>query len=89
MRGDPSDSYVKLPSYLFMIKQINQGIIIRLHKTDEENFMYAFVALNSLVKGWKYHRIVMIVDGRFLKTSYIGIFLIASCQKDGGNIATC
>ncbi|XP_060174579.1 protein FAR1-RELATED SEQUENCE 5-like [Lycium barbarum] len=86
VRGDPADSYAKLPSYLYMLKHSNPGSFVSLSKTDEGNFLYAFAALNSSIKGWEYCRPVVVVDGTFLKASYRGTFLTASCQDAGGNI---
>lgn len=33
LRGDPSDSYATLPSYLYMLKHSNPGTVVSLHKT--------------------------------------------------------
>ncbi|PHT29903.1 Leucine-rich repeat receptor protein kinase MSL1 [Capsicum baccatum] len=85
-RGDPGASYAKLPSYLFILQQTNPGSIVILQKLEEGNFIYAFAALNSLIKGWKYCIPVVIVDGSFLKACYTGTFLITSCQDAGGDI---
>jgi len=38
VRGDPSDSYVKLPRYLHMLKQSNSWFAVRLRKTTEDIF---------------------------------------------------
>ncbi|XP_060210214.1 uncharacterized protein LOC132637084 [Lycium barbarum] len=84
--GNASESYGKLPKYLFMLMHSNPGLVVSLSKTDEGHFMYTFVALYASIKGWEYCRPIVVVDGSFLKASHRGTFLIASTQDAAGKI---
>ncbi|XP_070049051.1 uncharacterized protein [Nicotiana tomentosiformis] len=78
LRGHPADSYSRLPSYLYILEKTYPGSVVKLQKTDDDYFLYAFVALSTSIKGWDYCRPVIVVDGTFLKSAYKGIMLIAS-----------
>ncbi|XP_019264068.1 PREDICTED: uncharacterized protein LOC109241751 [Nicotiana attenuata] len=86
LRGNPSESYEKLPSYFYMLVLTNPMSVVNLKKTEEDLFMYAFVALYPSIKGWQYCKPVVVVDGTFLKSAYRGTLLIASTQDPAGNI---
>ncbi|XP_019252660.1 PREDICTED: uncharacterized protein LOC109231454 [Nicotiana attenuata] len=86
LRGNPSESYEKLPSYIYMLVLTNPMSVVSLKKTEEDLFMYAFVALYPSIKGWQYCKPVVVVDGTFLKSAYRGTLLIASTQDPAGNI---
>ncbi|XP_070020445.1 uncharacterized protein LOC142180943 [Nicotiana tabacum] len=86
LRGDPSESYAKLPSYLYMLMHSNPGSVVCLRKSDEEHFMYAFVALYASIKGWEFCKPIVVVDGSFLKATYRGMLLTACSQDAGGKI---
>ncbi|XP_019263497.1 PREDICTED: uncharacterized protein LOC109241233 [Nicotiana attenuata] len=60
--------------------------VVKLKKTTDECFLYAFVALSTSISGWKYCRPVVVVDGTFLKTAYMGIILTASTMDVTGTI---
>ncbi|XP_075109169.1 uncharacterized protein LOC107782947 [Nicotiana tabacum] len=72
LRGHPADSYNKLP--------------IKLKKTADECFLYAFVAICTSISGWKYCRPVVVVDGTFLKSAYMGIMLTSSTMNAASTI---
>ncbi|XP_070020519.1 uncharacterized protein [Nicotiana sylvestris] len=72
LRGHPADSYNKLP--------------IKLKKTADECFLYAFVAICTSISGWKYCRPVVVVDGTFLKSAYRGIMLTSSTMNAASTI---
>ncbi|XP_070016993.1 uncharacterized protein [Nicotiana sylvestris] len=60
--------------------------VVKLKKTTDECFLYAFVALCTSISGWEYCRPVVVVDGTFLKTAYRGIMLTASTMDAAGTI---
>ncbi|KAH0705914.1 hypothetical protein KY285_010436 [Solanum tuberosum] len=66
-RGDPIQSYAKLPSYFHILEATYPGSHIRFHKLEDDRFLYAFVALFTSIKGWAYCRPVVVVNGTFLK----------------------
>ncbi|XP_009777110.1 protein FAR1-RELATED SEQUENCE 3-like [Nicotiana sylvestris] len=86
LRGHPADSYNKLPSYLYILEKTYSGSVVKLKKTDDDCFMYVFVAICTSISGWEYCRPVVVVDGTFLKSAYTGIMLISSTIDASGTI---
>ncbi|XP_019261045.1 PREDICTED: protein FAR1-RELATED SEQUENCE 4-like [Nicotiana attenuata] len=86
LRGNPSESYEKLLSYIYMLVLTNPMSVVSLKQPEEDLFMYAFVALYPSIKGWQYCKPVVVVDVTFLKSAYKGTLLIASTQDPAGNI---
>ncbi|XP_075112595.1 uncharacterized protein LOC107811325 [Nicotiana tabacum] len=86
LRGNPSDSYSKLPKYFYILEEIYHGSVVKLKKTADDCFLYAFVALCTSISGWQHCRPVVVVDGTFLKSAYRGIMLIASTVDAAGTI---
>ncbi|XP_070030039.1 uncharacterized protein [Nicotiana sylvestris] len=78
LRGHLADSYNKLPKYFYILEKTYPGSVVKLKKTIDEYFLYAFVALCTSISGWEYYRPVVVVDRTFLKTAYKGIMLTAS-----------
>ncbi|XP_009773353.1 uncharacterized protein [Nicotiana sylvestris] len=78
LRGRPADSYSKLPKYFYILEKTYPGSVVKLKKTADECFLYAFVALCTSISGWEYCRPVVVVDGTFLTSAYRGIMLTAS-----------
>ncbi|XP_070054592.1 protein FAR1-RELATED SEQUENCE 3-like [Nicotiana tomentosiformis] len=86
LRGNPSESYENLLSYFYMMVLTNPMSVVSLKKTEEDLFMYAFVALYPSIKGWQYCKPVVVVDGNFIKSTYRGTLLITSIQDPAGSI---
>ncbi|XP_059277727.1 uncharacterized protein LOC132031860 [Lycium ferocissimum] len=86
LRGDPTDSYSKLPAYLYILQKTYPGSVVRLEKTEEDRFLYTFVALEACIRGWEYCRPIVVVDGTHLKSTYKGTMLIACTLDPGGSI---
>nr|XP_009764310.1 PREDICTED: protein FAR1-RELATED SEQUENCE 3-like [Nicotiana sylvestris] len=86
LRGHPADSYNKLPSYLYILEKTYPGSVVKLKKTDDDCFLYVFVAICTSISGWEYCRPVVVVDETFLKSAYRGIMLIASTMDATGTI---
>ncbi|XP_019234558.1 PREDICTED: protein FAR1-RELATED SEQUENCE 3-like [Nicotiana attenuata] len=86
LRGHPADSYSKLPSYLYILEKTYPGSVVKLKKTNDDCFLYVFVAICTSISGWEYCRPVVVVDGTFLKSAYRGIMLTASTMDTGGTI---
>ncbi|XP_027767745.1 uncharacterized protein LOC107030060 [Solanum pennellii] len=78
LRGTVAASYSKLPAYLYMMNITYPGSHIRLKKTDKNEFLYVFVALNSFIQGFEHCRPVIVVDGSHLRGPYNGTFVAAS-----------
>ncbi|KAM3304759.1 hypothetical protein P3S67_011625 [Capsicum chacoense] len=86
VRGSFRESYAKLPAYLYMVNTINPGSFRRLHKTEDNHFLYAFVALSTSIRGWRYCMPTIVVDGTFLKSEYKGTMFSASVLDAAGHI---
>ncbi|XP_070040771.1 uncharacterized protein [Nicotiana tomentosiformis] len=86
LRGHPADSYSRLPSYLYILEKTYPGSVVKLQKTDDDCFLYAFVALSTSINGWEYCRPVVVVDGTFLKSAYMEIMLTAGTMDAAGSI---
>ncbi|XP_019234840.1 PREDICTED: uncharacterized protein LOC109215262 [Nicotiana attenuata] len=86
IRGNPSDSYKELPRYLYMLEHTNPGTVIKLHKSEDGCFLYAYISLYASIKGWEHCRPIMVVDGSFLKAAYKGTILTACTQEGAGKI---
>ncbi|XP_033513772.1 uncharacterized protein [Nicotiana tomentosiformis] len=86
LRGHPADSYNRLPSYLYILEKSYPRSVVKLYKTEDGCFLYVFVALSTSIEGWEHYRLVVIVDGTFLKSAYRGIMLTASTMDAAGSI---
>ncbi|XP_060212158.1 uncharacterized protein LOC132639752 [Lycium barbarum] len=86
LMGEPSDSYKKLPGYLYILDKTYPCSHIRMRKSDENEFLYLFIALYAFIKGFDCCRPIVVVDGSHLKTAYNGTFVSASTLDGAGNI---
>ncbi|XP_070050182.1 uncharacterized protein [Nicotiana tomentosiformis] len=86
LRGHPAKSYSCLSSYLYVLEETYPGSVVKLQKTEYDYFLYAFVALNTSIKGWEHCRLVVVVDGTFLKSAYRAILLTASIMNASDNV---
>ncbi|XP_075080608.1 uncharacterized protein LOC142166089 [Nicotiana tabacum] len=86
LRGNPCDSYNKLPKYFYILEKNYSGFVVKLKKAADDCFLYAFVALCTSINGWQHCRPVVVVDGTFLKSAYRGIMLTASTMDAAGTI---
>ncbi|XP_062094239.1 uncharacterized protein LOC133800299 [Humulus lupulus] len=86
VRGNPNDSYQKLPIYLYMLKQANPGTITHLLTDKEDRFKYLYITFSNSIKGWTYLRPIIVVDGTFLKNAHGGTLFSASTLDSNNNI---
>ncbi|XP_027771358.1 uncharacterized protein LOC114076469 [Solanum pennellii] len=84
VRGDPAESYARLPGYFYILEQTYSGFVLKIKRKEGDKFLYAFVALEACIRGWKYCRSIVVVDGAGLKCSYGGTMLTASTMDPGG-----
>jgi hypothetical protein len=84
VRGDPTESYGKLPEYLYMIEQTNPGSVTKIETYQDNKFKYLFMALGASIQGWKYCIPVIVIDATFLKGNYGGT-LFTACTQDANN----
>nr|XP_016511719.1 PREDICTED: uncharacterized protein LOC107828851 [Nicotiana tabacum] len=86
LRGNPADSYSKLPKYFYILEETYPGSVVKLKKTADECFLYAFAALYTSISGCQHCIPVVVVDETFLKSAYRGIMLTASTMDAAGTI---
>ncbi|KAM3263095.1 hypothetical protein P3L10_000089 [Capsicum annuum] len=82
LRGRPSASYGKLPSYLYVLNTTYPESHIRMKKTDDNAFLYVFIALHAFIKGFNHCISVVFVDASHLRGMYTGAF-VTTCTMDG------
>ena len=80
IRGCPKKSYATLPSYCYMLQKMNPGTITRLLVDAKDRFKYFFMAFGVSIRGFRYMRKVISIDGTHLKSEYKGHMLIATAQ---------
>ena len=80
VRGTAEDGYERLPSYLEQIKATNPGSITAIELDSQNRFKYLFLAFGASIRGFKYQRRVIVVDGTHLSGKYEGTMLVAAAQ---------
>ncbi|XP_062097873.1 uncharacterized protein LOC133803773 isoform X2 [Humulus lupulus] len=80
IRGSAANSYPKLPSYLYMVQKSNPVTYTRLIVDEEQKFKYLFLSLGVSIRGFRYMRKVIYIDGTHLKNQFGGNLLIAIAQ---------
>ncbi|XP_059277575.1 uncharacterized protein LOC132031628 [Lycium ferocissimum] len=53
LRGEPAESYKKLPGYVYILDKTYPGSHVRMHKSQQNEFLYLFVALKAFIKGFE------------------------------------
>ncbi|KAK0576422.1 hypothetical protein LWI29_017195 [Acer saccharum] len=87
VQGTPVESYSILPSYLYMLEQVNPGTIIDLHTDSSNRFMYMFFCLRACIDGFLSSIIpVIAIDGTFLKGPHRGVLFVAVCMHGNDQI---
>ncbi|XP_049354645.1 uncharacterized protein LOC125819221 [Solanum verrucosum] len=84
IRGKPSAGYRQMPRYIYMLNTIYPNSYIRMQKNEEDEFMYMFVALRQLIRGFDYCKPIVVVDGAHLGGAYKGTFVSASTLDGAG-----
>ncbi|XP_070051698.1 uncharacterized protein [Nicotiana tomentosiformis] len=78
LRGEPTNSYNKLPRYLYTMDMTYPSSHIRMVKSPQNEFMYVYISLYAFIKGFDHCRPIVIVDKSHLKSAYTGTFVSAS-----------
>ncbi|XP_019258174.1 PREDICTED: uncharacterized protein LOC109236447 [Nicotiana attenuata] len=86
LRGEPADSYKKLPGYLYTMDMTYPGSHIRMVKSPKNEFMYVYISLYDFIRGFDHCRPIVVVDGSHLKSYYTGTFVSASTLDGAGHI---
>ncbi|XP_015169195.1 uncharacterized protein [Solanum tuberosum] len=61
-----------------MFSKLDSNSYIKMQKTEKDEFIYLFVALRPLIRGFDYCRPIVVVDGAHLGGAYKGTFVSAS-----------
>ncbi|XP_010314417.2 uncharacterized protein [Solanum lycopersicum] len=78
IRGKSSAGYRRLPRYIHNLKTVYPNSYIRMHKTEEDKFMYLFIALRPFIREFNYCTPVAVVDDSHLSGAYKETFVLAS-----------
>ncbi|XP_070016598.1 uncharacterized protein [Nicotiana sylvestris] len=85
LRGHLADSYNKLPNYFYILEKTYPGSVVKLKKTTDECFLYAFVVLCTSISGWKYYGPVQYCLWHMLwlirKTTHRGSSFLSNSSK--------
>ncbi|XP_075110571.1 uncharacterized protein LOC107794866 [Nicotiana tabacum] len=86
LRGEPVDSYKKLPGYLYTMDMTYPGSHIRIVKSPKNEFMYVYISLYVFIRGFDHCRPIVVVDSSHLKSYYTGTFVSTSTLDGAGHI---
>uniref|UniRef100_A0A1U7VDD1 Uncharacterized protein LOC104212318 n=1 Tax=Nicotiana sylvestris TaxID=4096 RepID=A0A1U7VDD1_NICSY len=86
LRGEPVDSYKKLPEYLYTMDMTYPGSHIRIVKSPKNEFMYVYISLYVFIRGFDHCRPIVVVDSSHLKSYYTGTFVSTSTLDGAGHI---
>ncbi|XP_049367285.1 uncharacterized protein LOC125832180 [Solanum verrucosum] len=86
IRGKPADGYKQLPRYIYMLETVYPNSHIRMHKSEKNEFMYLFISLRPMMRGFEFCRPVVVVDASHLSGAYRGTFVSASTLDGAGCI---
>ena len=88
IRGKPADGYRKMPRYIYMLETVYPNSYIRMHKLEYDEFMYLFISLRPMMRGFEFCSPVVVVDVSHLSGGYRGTFVSAS-TLDGAGMTCC
>ncbi|XP_019264866.1 PREDICTED: uncharacterized protein LOC109242467 [Nicotiana attenuata] len=86
LRGEPANSYNKLPGYLYTMDMTYPGSYIRMVKSPQNEFKYVYISMYAFIKGFDQCRPIVVVDGSHLKSYYTGTFVSASTLDGAGHV---
>ncbi|XP_049378272.1 uncharacterized protein LOC125843082 [Solanum stenotomum] len=78
IRGKPADGYKQMPKYIYMLNTVYPNSYIRMHKSEKNEFMYLFISLRPMMRGFEFCRPVVVIDASHLSGSYRRTFISAS-----------
>ena len=52
LKGKPSEGYKQMPRYIWMLNKVYPNSYIRMQKTKDNKFMYLFITLRPLIRGF-------------------------------------
>ncbi|KAJ9557552.1 hypothetical protein OSB04_012166 [Centaurea solstitialis] len=91
IRGSPSESFTRLPAYLYNLELTNPGTQTSIRVDTEGRFEECFVALGVAIHTFLQNlRRVLIIDAAQLKGPYLGtMFLVVAMDGNNNIVAHC
>lgn len=77
IRYDPTTSFQLLPSYFYLLQQMNMRIMTRIETNHLDWFKSCFKALGASITGRKFCRLVIVVNDTYLNGHCGGTLFIA------------
>ena len=62
LKDKQSEGYKQMPRYIWMLNKVYQNSYIKMQKTENNQFMYLFIALRPLIRGFNYCMHVVVMD---------------------------
>ena len=84
IRGKPADGYTKMPRYIYMFETVYPNSYVSMHKSEYNEFMYLFISLRPMMRGFEFCSPVVVVDVSHLSGGYRGTFVSASTLEGAG-----
>ena len=79
--GTHEESFQLLPSFAYVLEELNNGTIMDIQCIDENQFLYFFMSFRASIRGFRRcMRPVIAVDGTHLKGRYLGTIFVATAQ---------
>ncbi|KAL6581335.1 hypothetical protein OROMI_007258 [Orobanche minor] len=85
VRGNPHD-YSLIPSWLYMVEKNNPGSITDISLDCHGRFKYLFFSLGPSIEAYKNCLPIIVIDGTFLNSIYMGTLLTTSTQDANRSI---
>ena len=70
--------------YIYMLEIVYPNAYIKMHKSEYNEFIYLFIYLRSMMRGFEFCRPVVVVDASHLSGAYRGTFVSASTLDETG-----
>ncbi|KAJ9546550.1 hypothetical protein OSB04_019093 [Centaurea solstitialis] len=87
IRGSPSESFTRLPAYLYNLQLTNPGTQTSIRVDTEGRFEECFVALGVAIHTFLQNlRRVLIIDAAHLKGPYLGTMFLVVAMDGSNNI---
>ncbi|KAJ9564118.1 hypothetical protein OSB04_000084 [Centaurea solstitialis] len=87
IRGSPSESFTRLPAYLYNLELTNPGTQTSIRVDTEGRFEECFVALGVAIHTFLQNlRRVLIIDAAHLKGPYLGTMFLVVAMDGNNNI---
>ena len=70
IRGKPADGYRQMPRYIYMLETVYPNSYVRMHKSEYNKFIYLFISLRPMMRGFVSYRSVFVVIASHIRGAY-------------------